>query len=128
MDLEKNWTLYKHPHDENMHKNCLSSQSCHFVKNYIFTIKLLHANVLHVFIVKVKYQNTTSKAVVGVDRPVSAHLIINVENLHKKLSKFTKLPFRQKLHFHNKTSSCECLTCLYCESKVSDHYIKSCGS
>ena len=142
MDLEKNWTLYKHPHDENMHKNCLSSQSCHFVKNYIFTIKLLHANVLHVFIftikllhanvlhvfiVKVKYQITTSKAVVGVDRPVSAHLIINVENLHKKLSKFTKLPFRQKLHFHNKTSSCECLTCLYCEGKVSDHYIKSCG-
>ena len=32
---------------------------------------------------KVKYQITTSKAVVGVDRPVSAHLIINVENLQK---------------------------------------------
>ena len=59
-----------------MHKNCPSSQSCKF------------ANVLHVFIVKVKYQITTSKAVVGVDQPVSAYLIINVENLHKKLSKF----------------------------------------
>ena len=35
------------------------------------------------FIVKVKYQITTSKAVVGVDRPVSAHLRINVEKYHK---------------------------------------------
>ena len=33
---------------------------------------------------KVKYQITTSKAVVGVDRPISAHLRINVENLHNQ--------------------------------------------
>ena len=26
-------------------KNCLSSHSCHFIKNYYFIIKILHANV-----------------------------------------------------------------------------------
>ena len=50
---------------------------------------------------KVKYQITTSKAVVGVDRHISAHLRINVENLHKKLSKFKQLKFRQKYCFQN---------------------------
>ena len=48
---------------------------------------------------KVKYQITTSKAVVGVDRPVSAHLKINVEHLHKKLSKFKQLKYCQKNFF-----------------------------
>ena len=48
---------------------------------------------------KVKYQITTSKAVVGVDRPVSAHLRINVENLHKKLSRFKQLKFCQNIFF-----------------------------
>ena len=67
-----------------------------FRKTLFFTIKLLHANV---FIVKVKYQITASKAVVGVDRPVSAHLRINVENLHKKLSKFIQLKFCQNIFF-----------------------------
>ena len=32
-------------------KNCLSSHSCHFVKNYFFWIKLLHAYVQCVYIV-----------------------------------------------------------------------------
>ena len=36
------------------------------------------------------------KTVVGVDRPISAHLRINVENLHKKMSKFKQLKFCQK--------------------------------
>ena len=48
---------------------------------------------------KVKYQITTSKAVVEVDRPVSAHRRINVENLHKKLSKFKQLKFCQNIFF-----------------------------
>ena len=39
------------------------------------------------------------KTVVGVDRPISAHLRINVENLHKKLSKFKQLKFCQKYFF-----------------------------
>ena len=112
---------------ENMHKNCLSSQSCHFVKNYFFTIKLLHANVLNVFIVKVKFQITTSKAVVGVDMPISAHLRINVENLHKKSSKFKQLKFCQNYCLQNNISSCTCPVCLYCEGKVSNSSSKNCG-
>ena len=61
-------------------KNCLSSHSCHFVKNYFFWTKLLHAYVLCVcivyvqcvYIVQAKYQIVPSKAVLGVDRPMKA--------------------------------------------------------
>ena len=48
---------------------------------------------------KVKYQITTSKAVVGVDMTMPAHLRINVENLHKKSSKFKRLKFCQNIVF-----------------------------
>ena len=51
-------------------KNCLSSHSCHFVKNYFFWTKLLHAYVQCVYIEYEKYQIVPSKAVVGVDQPV----------------------------------------------------------
>ena len=53
-------------------ENCLSSQSCHFVKNYFFSIKLLHANFQFAYNVKAKYQVNPSKAEIGVDRPVYA--------------------------------------------------------
>ena len=53
-------------------KNCLSSHSCHFVKNYFFWTKLLHAYVQCVYIVWGKYQIAPSKAVVGVDWPMKA--------------------------------------------------------
>ena len=53
-------------------KNCLSSHCCHFVKNYFFWTKLLHAYVQCVYIVAAKYQILPSKAVVGVDRPMKA--------------------------------------------------------
>ena len=53
-------------------KNCLCSLNCNFVKNYFFTIKLLHANVKHVSIVFVKFQSYSWKTVVGVDRPMKA--------------------------------------------------------
>ena len=42
------------------------SQSCLFV-NFVLGTKLLHAYVQWVYIVKVKYQITLSKAVVGLD-------------------------------------------------------------
>ena len=54
-------------------KNCLCSLSCNFVKNYFFTIKLLHANVKHVSIVFVKFQSCSWKTVVGVDWPMKAY-------------------------------------------------------
>ena len=53
-------------------ENCLSSNSCHFVKKYFFQTKLLHAYVQYVYIVAAKYQIAQSKAVVGVDRPIKA--------------------------------------------------------
>ena len=53
-------------------ENCPSSQSCHFVKNYFFSIKLLHANFQCACNVKAKYQVNPSKAVIGVDWPVYA--------------------------------------------------------
>ena len=48
----------------------LSSHSCHFVKNYFFRTKFIHAYVQCVYIVQEKYQIVPSKAVVGVDWPV----------------------------------------------------------
>ena len=53
-------------------ENCLSSNICHFVKNYFFQTKLLGAYVQYVYIVAAKYEIAPSKAVVGVDRPIKA--------------------------------------------------------
>ena len=65
---------------------------------------------------KFKYQITTSKAVVGVDRPISTHLRINVENLHKKLTKFKQLKLCQiyiffffKIIFLHAHAQCVCI-------------------
>ena len=70
----------------------------------------------------------SKKIVVGVDRPISAHLRINVENLHKELSKFKQLKFCQKyFFFQNNISSCTCPVCLYCEGKISNSISKNCG-
>ena len=53
-------------------KNCLSSHSCHFVKNYFFWTKHLHEYVQCVYIEWAKYQIAPPKAVVEVDRPMKA--------------------------------------------------------
>ena len=42
--------LFKHIHNL-IKENCLSSHSCHFVKNYFYLTKLLHAYVQCVYIV-----------------------------------------------------------------------------
>ena len=74
-----------------MHKNCLSSQSCKFFKNYFSKIIFLHAHVRCVCIVVAKYQMAPAKTVVGVDRPYRHYHGTHVENNAQKLSKFTKL-------------------------------------
>ena len=51
-------------------EKCLSSHSCHFVKNIFFTNELLHANVHCVCNRKAKYKITQSEAMTEVDRPV----------------------------------------------------------
>ena len=69
-------------------KNCLCSHRCHFVKNYFFWTKLLHAYVQCVYIVWTKYKIVPSKAVVGVDRSMKAPSI-HIQKPNKgKLSKF----------------------------------------
>ena len=57
-------------------ENCLSSHSCHFVKDYFFQTKLLHAYVQCVYFVLAKYQIAPSKAVVGVDLPMKVAMYI----------------------------------------------------
>ena len=108
-------------------KNCLSSHSCHVVKNHFFWTKLLHAYVQCVYIVKAKYQIAPSKAVVGVYRPMKAPSMHIQKPYKEKLSKFSLLPFCQKLFFLNQTPSCICSMCLHCICKVSNCSIKSCG-
>ena len=69
-------------------ENCLSSHSCHFVKN-IFPNQILHAYVQCVYIVQAKYQIAPSKAVVGVDRPMKA---LSMHTSHStKVQKITQL-------------------------------------
>ena len=66
-------------------EKCLSHR-CHFVKNYFFAIKFLHANVQWVYIMKAQYEIVSSKTVVGVDRPVNA---LTCTQKEEKLSKFS---------------------------------------
>ena len=63
-------------------ENCLSSNSCHLVRNYYFQIKLLHAYVQCVFIEVAKYQLAPSKAVVVVDQPIKA-LSMHIQKPYK---------------------------------------------
>ena len=63
-------------------ENCLSSNSCHLVRNYFIQIKLLHAYVQYVYIVVAKHQIAPSKAVVGVDRPIKA-LSMHIQKPYK---------------------------------------------
>ena len=63
-------------------ENCLSSNSCHLVRNYYFQIKLLHAFVQYVYIVVAKHQIAPSKAVVGVDQPMKA-LSMHIQKPYK---------------------------------------------
>ena len=63
-------------------ENCLSSNSCHLVRNYYFQIKLLHAFVQYVYIVVAKHQIAPSKAVVGVDWPIKA-LSMHIQKPYK---------------------------------------------
>ena len=53
-------------------EKCLSSNSCHFIKNYFFRPKFFHAYVQYVYIVAAKYQIVPSKALVRDDRPMKA--------------------------------------------------------
>ena len=62
----------------------------------------MHNYVQHVYIVAAKYQIASSKAVVGVDRPIKARSCIYKSHIYEKLSKFSQLSFCQKILFQTK--------------------------
>ena len=78
---------------------------------------LLHTYAQNIFTVCAKYQEASVKTLVQIDFPVYA-LYKHKQNPNlkansqKKMAKFTEL---------------SCSMCLYCISKVSDCFSKSCG-
>ena len=115
-------------------KICLSSHSCHFVKNYFFLNKTPSCicSISQHCIGRVS--DCSSKSC---GRSWSAHegtiyaytkaLCIYKHLIREKLSKFSLLSFCQKLFFLNQTPSCICSMCLHCIGKVSNCSIKRCG-
>ena len=86
-----------------------------------FAMTLLHAHAHYICIVYAKYQKASVKALVQVDVLMCA-LSKHKHNPYlkgnrKKMAKFTKLSFCQKLIFWHQTSSYKCSMCLYCVNK-----------
>ena len=93
---------------------------------------LLHAHAQYIYIVNAKYQEVSVLAPVQVDFPVYA-LSKHKQNLYlkanrKKMVKFTKLSFCQKMFFWHQTSSCKCSMSLQCVGKVSNCFSRSCDT
>ena len=109
-------------------KNCLSSYSCHFVKNYFFldqTPSCICSMCLHCI---GKVSNCSIKSC---GRSWSAHegtIYAYTNTLLKKncLSSHC-CHFVKNYFFLNQTPSCICSMCLHCVGKVSNCSIKSCG-
>ena len=103
------------------HTKWLSLISSHFAKKTFFGMTLLHAHAHYICIVCAKYQRASVKALVQVNflmYALSKHKH-NPYLIGKKMAKFTKLSFCQKLIFWHQTSSYKCSGCLYCVTKVS---------
>ena len=80
-------------------KKWLSSKHCHFVKQYFYGIKLLHADVQCVYIVYAKYQMASVKALVQAD--FSLHVYLStIKTLIKKQCK--KWLSSKRCHFVKK--------------------------
>ena len=108
------------------HTKWLSLISSHFAEKF-FCMTLLHAH--YICTVCAKYQRASVKTLVQVDFLMYA-LFKHKHNpyLIGKMAKFTKLSFCQTLIFWHQTASHKCSMCLYCVSKVSDCFSKSCGT
>ena len=108
-------------------ENGLSSNSCHFVKNYFFQNKIPSCICSICLHCSDKASNCSIK---NCGRSWSAHkgtIHAYTKAISEKLSKFSQLSFCQKLFFLNQTPSCICPMCLYWIGKVSNCSIKSCG-
>ena len=116
---------------ENYYTKWLSLISSHFAKNIFFGI-LLHAHAHYICIVCAKYQKASVKALVQVDFLMYAlsknkHNPYLIGNSKKWLSS-QSYHFVKKLIFWHQTSSHKWSMCLYCVSKVSDYFSKTCGT
>ena len=109
------------------HTKWLSLISSHFAKNIFFGTTLLHAYAHYICIVCAKYKKASVKALVQVDFLMYAlskhkpklYLIGN----GKKMAKFTKLSFCQKLIFWRQTSSHKSSMCLHLTKVITYHPI-----
>ena len=93
---------------------------------YALSIHMSYKIAQYICIVYAKYQKASVKALVQVDFPVYA--LSKQKQNKKKMAKFTKLSFSQKLIFWHKTSSRKCSMCLYYVGKVSDSFSQNCGT
>ena len=108
--------------------NCLSSNSCHFVKNYNFfnqTPSCICSMGLHCI------RKVSNCSIKSCGRSWAAHkgtihaytkVIYGSNCLSSNSCHFVK-----NYNFFNQTPSCICSMCLYCIGKVSNCYIKSCS-
>ena len=96
-------------------------------KDFFFGMTLLHAHAHYICNVCAKYQKASVKTLVQVDFLMYS-LSKHKHNPYLIGAKFTKVSFCQKLIFWHQTSSHKCSMCLYCVSKVSDCFSKTCGT
>ena len=89
------------------HTKWLSLISCHFAKNSVFGMTLLHAHSHYICTVCAKYQRASVKTLVQVDFLMYA-LSKHKHNPYLIGNRKTKLSFCQKIIFWHQTSSHKC--------------------
>ena len=111
-----------------LRKNCLSSHSCHFVKNYFFlnqTPSCICSMCLHCI------GKVSTSSIKSCGRSWSAHegtiYAYTKALLGKNCLSSHSCHFVKNYFFLNQTPSCICSMCLHCIGKVSTSSIKSCG-
>ena len=109
-------------------KSCLSSHSCHFVKNYFFlnqTPSCICSMCLHCI---GKVSNCSIKSC-GRSWSAHEHTIYAYTKalLGKSCLSSHSCHFVKNYFFLNQIPSCICSMCLHCIGKVSNCSIKSCG-
>ena len=108
-------------------KNCLSSHSCHFVKNIFSkpTPSCICSMCLHCI------DKVSNCSIKSCSRSLSAHegtIYAYTKALSgKNCQSSHSCHFVKKYFFLNQTPSCICSMCLHCIGKVSNCSVKSCG-
>ena len=96
-------------------------------KNF-FGVTLLHAHAQYIFIVNVKYQKPSVKAMVQVDFLVYAQAKSLFKSKQEQNGSFQKAVILSKTFFWHQTSLCKCSMSLYCIGKVLNCFGTSCST